>query len=265
VIRLKQNAQRSGVDKWIKQLQVNDVTAKHMDDAGALGEIIEQVTGISKNMQGQYHTGRRSAREASNVQANGSNRLITIASINWTCGLGPLGRMMLSNLRDGLDEQTYVRVLGDGADPSGFAGFVPATKEKLAGNYDFEMFDGTLPSEKAANAQTLQELLMGMMSNPEVIQLLGYDPKALLREILLLKGIRNPERFILVPPGTPPPGTVQPDPNQMQNGNSSVRQMNGAPTITKPNKSGNQNEPFDLISDAGSPSASSVVNGVVSW
>ena len=268
VIRLKQNAQRSGVDKWIKQLSVNDVTARHMEDAAGIGRLIEETTGISDNMQGQFHTGRRSAQEARQVQANGSNRLIVLGSVIWTEGLAPLGRQMLSNLRDGLDEETYVRVLGQGADPGQFNQFVPVSKEMLVGNYDFELFDGVLPSEKALQAQTLQELLMQLMSNPEVIPLLGYDPKALLREILILKGIRNPERFILMPPGMPAPGQPQPGPDGQPAqpvDNVSMRQMNGAPTMRAPARNGNPNSPKVKLTGGGTMFPSSIASGTIAF
>ena len=115
---------------------------------------------------------------------------------------------MLSNLRDGLTDETYVRVMGmkGQATPE----FVKVKKEDLVGHYDFEVFDGTLPSERFHSAQALEDLLQGLMANPQLAMLLGLDIKKLLLEVLFLRGIRNPERFELRPE------QQQADPNVIQ-------------------------------------------------
>jgi hypothetical protein len=197
VIRLKSDAARTGVDKWIKQLDVVDVTANHMRDAEELHGTVQLVTGISENAMGQYHTGRRSATEARNVNSSTAARLKLNATMLWGQALEPLGRQMLSNHQQGLDVDTFVRVLGETADPADYMQFVKVTKDDLVGDYDFEIFDGTLPSERGMQSQTIQEFLTELLSNPQFVPFLGYDPRKLLKEMLTLRGIRNPERFEL--------------------------------------------------------------------
>lgn len=202
VIRLKASAP-GGIDRVVKQLNVSDVTASHLNDVEMLMKLVQVTTGISENLMGQFHQGRRSATEARNVNSGAINRLKMQATIIYRTGLEPLARQMLSNLRDGLDEQTMVRLVG--IDPTIESGpnFMKADKADLVGNYDFEIFDGTLPSEKAFTAQALQDVLSALMSKPEVAIALSIDPKAILKEMLELRGVRNPERFNLppVPPG----------------------------------------------------------------
>lgn len=198
VIRLKPNVSSMGIDRWIMQLPVNDVTKDHINDAKLLQDAIQVVTGINDNALGQFHQGRRSATEARNVNSATAARLKMVALLIFKNALEPLARKLLSNLRDGLDEQTIVRVVGM-SDPSAPGEFLSVTKADLAGNYDFEIFDGTLPSEKHFQSQALEELLQSLFSNPEVIPMLGYDPRLLLKEVLELRGIRNPERFMLDP------------------------------------------------------------------
>jgi hypothetical protein len=215
VIRLKPIASsRGGVDKYIKQLAVSDVTANHLGDVKFLQDIVQLVTGISENLMGQFHQGRRSATEARNVNVGAAARLKMIASLVHEGALKPLAVQMLSNLRDGLDEETVVRVVGlDRAAESG-AEFVKASKGDLVGSYDFEVFDGTLPSEKGVTAQALQEVLGALMSNPSAAIALQIDPRAMLLEMLELRGVRNPERFTLL---SPPPQQVA-QPGEVANG-----------------------------------------------
>ena len=106
-----------------------------------------------------------------------------------------MGRQMLSNLRDGLENETYVKLLENKAIAT--PEFIEVTKADLVGHYDFEVFDGTLPSERMYTAQALEELLAGLLKNPQAAVMLGIDPKKLLMESLTLRNVRNPERFQL--------------------------------------------------------------------
>jgi hypothetical protein len=202
VIRLKEEAARLGIDRVIKQLEVRDVTANHIGDAKVLHDMVQVATGINDNALGQFNTGRRSATEAKNVNAATAARLKVVATIIWYAAMMPLAEKLLSNLRDGLDEETYVRVIGDTADPEQLAEFKKVTKNDIVGDYDFEIFDGTLPTERVMHAQALSELLQVLLTNPSAVLTLGYDPRLIMQEILELRGIRNPKRFML--PGNNP-------------------------------------------------------------
>jgi hypothetical protein len=195
VIRLQPDASRSGVERWIKQLEVRDVTGNHVQDAAFLQKMIETVTGINDNLLGQFHGGRRSATEARNVTASAGSRLKVISSILWTGALEPLGRQMLSNLRDGLTVQTYVRIFGSAAEGGSFQQFKQISRQDLVGDYDFAVFDGTLPSEKEYKADILMQLVEMLFGNPMAMQLLGLDPRMIVMDILRMKGIKYPERY----------------------------------------------------------------------
>ena len=228
LIRLKSSASRTGVDRWIKQLQVQDVTQGHMADAEAMFGFIQIVTGINENALGQFHGGRRSATEARVVNMAAASRLKLIAKIVYDTAIEPLGRKLISNHRDGLDVKTFVRMMGN--IPQGvvaYNNFVEADKTSLIGDYDFEIFDGTLPTEKMGIAQIMQEVLTVMLENPLALQLLGIDPRKLFNEMMYLKGVKNMERFYPDQPQVPqpdqtmmPPGTTTPPPlTQLVNGN----------------------------------------------
>mgnify|MGYP003643381798 CR=1 FL=1 len=208
VIRLKPGFANTGVDKYIKQLNVSDVTRSHITDVQSLVQFMSITTAISDNLMGQYHTGRRSAREASNTSNASSARLKNIIKIIYDTALMSLGQDMLSNSRDGLDEDTFVTVLGDEfPDWSAYEHFtnknggtkVAVNRTHLAGRSDFKLFDGTLPTEKIQQAETIEKTLLALMSNPQglpvLTQLLGYDPKKLFEEVLILRGVKHPKRF----------------------------------------------------------------------
>lgn len=194
-VRLKTAAQGTDVRKAALQLDVRDVTAAHMGDSKQMYDLSQVVTGISDNAMGQFASGRRSALEARNVNAGAAMRLKMHGILIFRNALEPMARKMLACSRAWLTVETFVRVRGELADPLEYAAFVAADRSKLVGSYDFEVFDGTLPSERGAQAQALQEFLQFLGSNPEAIMLLGYDPRKIMKEWLLLRGIHNPDRF----------------------------------------------------------------------
>jgi hypothetical protein len=206
VIRLKKGMARSGVDRWIKQLTITDVTQNHLKEADILQGLIELVTGINENALGQYSSGRRSATQTQAVNQGGSSRLRMIAHVIYSSCLDPMARNLLSNLRDGLDEPQLVRVMGlqtiqpvspYAVNSGNFAQFLTVDKSDLIGNYDFDLMDATLPSDKQRLAGIYQEILQECIQNPQGMALFGIDPRALFQEILELNGVKNPERFLL--------------------------------------------------------------------
>ena len=209
VIRLKPNVSQMGVDRFVKQLNVSDVTRGHIGDVEVLMKFVSMTTAISDNLMGQYHSGRRSAREASNTSAASGTRLRTIVKLIFDTCFRNLGKDMISNLRDGLDEDTFVTITGtDYPDwdaynafkvPNSNAQKIPVNRTTIAGRYDFKLFEGTLPSEKFAQAETLEQTLLALMKNPDgltiLTNMLGYDPAKLFTEVLTLRGIKHPDRF----------------------------------------------------------------------
>lgn len=230
-IVLKKNASRQGVAQWISQLKVQDVTAGHMSDADMLTKLMQVVTGINDNAQGQYNSGRRSATEARAVTAGAAGRLKTHAELNWTNVFQPLGQMMLTNSRQMLSAESFIRIVGRPSqdDPtklllfqSRFQAF-KSTLEELVGGDDFFIFDSTISSEKGFIAQSLQELFIAIVSNPTLAIGLGVDPRAMLKEIMFLRGVTNFSRFDLATnvatQQTPPPApqiTQPPTPDGTQ-------------------------------------------------
>jgi len=201
VILLKKGASRTGVDRYVKQLTVQDVTARHMDDIGQLTTIMQAVSGVNENAMGQYHTGRRSATEARVVAQGAASRLKNITESIWFSSLQPTGLKMLLNLRQGLDSNDIVRIAGrEWANPEKAEALAmfSASPEELVMQSDFFMYDGTLQSEKAYMSQTLMELFQQVITlGPSGIVNLELSPKLLLEKIYELLGVGSLKQFDL--------------------------------------------------------------------
>ena len=212
-IFLRKNASQTGVDRYIKQFQTQDNTQNFMQDVSNLKELMENASGFSAAMQGQYSSGRRSATQDRVVSQAGSARgKTTLASI-WEEAFAPLGRQLISNNRQEMDMETFARILGNIENIELlFEGF-KSTPLDIAAAEDFFVFDSTIPSEKAYLAQSMQEILMTMMQNPEVAGILGYGPeqiRVLFNEIYTLRGVSANRLPTPMPPQQVAPPVVPP-------------------------------------------------------
>jgi hypothetical protein len=198
-IMLKKNASQTGVDRYIKQFQITDPTQSFMADAAAIKSLLGEVTGYNETMAGQYSSGRRSATADRVVAQNGSARGKSTLGGIWDTLFEPLGRQLISLNRQEMDEETFWRVVGSGmkAEHPDLFTLFKADPVAIVCAEDFFVFDATIPSEKAFLAQSLQEVLLMMMQNPQVAQIMGYGPeqfKAILQDVYNLRGV-TPSRL----------------------------------------------------------------------
>lgn len=225
VIRMKATA-RGTIDQWFKQIQVTDVTQNHMQDIQTLWQFSQGAMGISENMTGQFSSGRRDATQSKAVASGASSRMKTVATVVWEVLFAAVGQQMLANLQDGLTFEEFRKIVGDDATPQRFAAFNKRS-EGVLGAYDFDIFDGTLPSEKGYVAQSMQELFLGMFSNPQSVMMLQQEPfRGLLVEIASLRNIPHPERFL--PPVAQPTNVT---PIQSDTGAGPTQPALGAPGV----------------------------------
>jgi len=218
VIFLKKSAPKlGGIQSHFAQLDYVDSTQGHFQDATFMTGLAQQVTGINENAMGQFTGGRRSATEARAVNAGAAGRMKLQASMIFWDHINPMGRKMLSNQRQGMSFETFKKILGTGPTiDEDWAKFHPADSGELVGTEDFFVFDITLESEKGFIAQSLQELLQAMMASPEIAQAWNINPKALLDEIMELRGVGKLDRFSNENAGVtdqPNNDLLQPNPN----------------------------------------------------
>lgn len=195
-IYLRAGAGKSGVDRWVKQLQMADTTSGHMVDAELLGKIMEVVTGVNGNAMGQYNSGRRSAQESRTVTAGAAGRMKMHGQLIWDTCLAPAGRQMMSNSRQALSFESFQKAISKNADDTRFQQFKGTPEEVITGD-DYFTFDSTLASEKGFIAQSLQELLVAIIANPLAAQQLDLDPRTMMNEIQDLRGAGPMSRFSL--------------------------------------------------------------------
>lgn len=219
VVWLKSGAPKlGGVGQHFGQLQYSDPTQSNFNDSQFMSQLAQSVTGINENAMGQFSGGRRSATEARAVTSGSAGRLKLVGSMVFESHFNPMGRKMLSNQRQGMTFEVFKKILGEKveSDPmtgetvdkvkEDYAMFHPADSSELVGSEDFFVMDSTLESEKGFIAQSLQELLQALMANPEAAQAFNINPKALLDEIMELRGVGDLSRFS---------NATQPDPNNI--------------------------------------------------
>ena len=198
ILRLKKSAPAiGGVQNFIQQLKTNDPTVTHVQDAQELMRVMQAVSGVSENAMGNFASGRRSATEARNVAAGGAARLRMVAVNVWQQALAPLGKVMLMNARQWMSEETFYRVVGEESDETmeAWEAFHKEEWWELVGNEDFFVFDATSQSEKGFVAQSLQELAIALMGNPEVLMATGLDVVKIIERIQELRGVKNLSQF----------------------------------------------------------------------
>lgn len=238
-IYLRKNASQTGVDRYIKQFATQDVTQMVMQDTAALKELLESVSGYNAMMQGAPSTGRRSAtQDRATIQGAGARGKTQLGSV-WDTFFEPMGKQLIANNRQEMTFETFQRILGpqwktvqvnpDTGMPwmlEELFVLFKADPITIATSEDFFVFDGSNPSENAFLAQSLQEILMTILQNPEVGAVLGYGPpqiQALFNEIYTLRGVTQsrlpaptPQPMLMQPPGQPgqpgAPANVVPGP-----------------------------------------------------
>lgn len=211
-IRMKKNAPPiGGLDNFITQLKTNDPTTTHVQDAEVMMRMMQTVSGVNENAMGSFHGGRRSATEARNVQAGSSARMKLISTSIWQMAIGPLGKQMLINARQWMTEETFYKIVGEDEDTmDAWLTFHKENWWELVGNEDFFVFEGTSASEKAFVAQSLQELVVALIGNPEVAMSMNLDINKMIETIQELRGVTNLKQFQREQPIEPPIGQVIP-------------------------------------------------------
>jgi hypothetical protein len=200
-IRAKKSAPPIGLDKFVHQLRTVDTTMSHLSDAGETIKLINMVSGVNENAMGQVASGRRSATENRAANTGASSRMKMEASCIWNQAMAPQGKKMLLNLRQEISLERFIKILGESEEIVAlYPQFKPENSYELIESEDFFVEDSTTATEKGYVAQSLQELVVAVMSNPMVMQVIPLDLKAMIEEIQSLRGVRNLSRFFIQTP-----------------------------------------------------------------
>jgi hypothetical protein len=224
IITTVQGAPKNGLDRYAMQLNFKDNTSSNFNDANELQRIMHMVTGVNDNAMGMVASGRRSATENRAANGGAAARMKVTATNIWTDMLAPQGAKMLCNLRYGLSFEAFQKYVGERPNIEElYAQFSPQDISQLVGARDVFIFDNTSESEKGFLAQSMQELLIAIATNPQLAGL--YDLDKLMEEVFYLRGVKS-RRFKFKPaagglgqiggppavnptiPGVPPPAEL---------------------------------------------------------
>lgn len=197
IIRLKPHAYGKDVRTLIHQLQTVDVTKNHIaSDMNVVLEFIQRMFGTNDSLMGMMEQGgRKTATEVRTSTGFGINRLKTMAEWHSAVGWSRMTQKLIQRTQQHYSQQKQFRLVGDQANFAPTFGMV--TPDAIAGFYDYEPVDGTLPVDRFAQAN-LWQMIMGQMANyPQIMA--TYDVAKIFGWVAHLAGIKNLQQFKLVP------------------------------------------------------------------
>jgi hypothetical protein len=203
VIRLKQQAMGLPVKEAIMQLIVQDVTMGHLQDIQTMRILADTITGVNDNMRGiQNPGGRKSATEARMSMQAGAGRLSQIAIRTSAQSMLPLANQMILNIQQFMPDKMWVEMTGDAQVPSSQM----LTPEMLVGSFNYQISDGSLPYDKTALVEVWQQILLGIMKDPQLRQ--QFDIGKIFEYTAMLGGAKNIDAFKAPPPPPMPPAPM---------------------------------------------------------
>ena len=197
IIRLRRRAMGRDINTFIKQFPVTDVTAQNVNELGFTMEMMKLVSGATDPVMGLFaQTGdRKSATEWRGTHDSALYKIERAARVGGIMALYPLGYMLASQTQQYMENDSYVRLVGDQtAELSALYG-------KSAGKvsiydilieYDTVIGDGSMPSSGDPNVwmQSMQ-LVAG---NEQLMQ--TFDIVRLFKQWAKFAGAKNIGEFV---------------------------------------------------------------------
>lgn len=199
LIRMRRAAWGRGVENAVKQLPVNDVTSRHIQDSGYIMEIMNRVTGANDGLQGFT---RRSSAEISATEARGSNagalsRLERIAKVIGMQGMYDISYLFASHTQQLMSQDTYVKTVGEWEQVLstiyGPVGRVPVSPMDISVDYDVILKDGSIPG--GGFAELWIQLYQIIAQNPQIG--MQFDMVRIFKHIAISLGAKNVNDFVL--------------------------------------------------------------------
>lgn len=204
IIRMKQAAVGLPIQQAIEQLVVQDVTGGHLADIQTIRMLADTTTGVNDNLRGiQTQGGRRSATEARMSMQAGATRLSQMAVRISSQKMLPMAQQMIMNIQQFMPPEMWIEVTGDTGKRRGMS----VTPDMLAGSFNYQVSDGSLPMDKAALVEVWKEILFGIARDPELRQ--RFNLVEIFKYTAELGGAKNIDSFEAPPPALPqiaPPG-----------------------------------------------------------
>ena len=190
------------VQTGIKQLNVQDVTQGHIQDAQILQNMMQQATGASDSLQGQIgrRTTRVSASEIQGTRQSGLARLERVAQIISMQAMQPIAYQFAHNAQQFMEQEQFVEVTGKlrealqqsrGGEPN--RGRVSVNPFDILVDYDVIPNDGTIPGQE--DGELWVNLYQILSQNPKVAQ--NFDMVRIFKHTARQLGADSVEDFEL--------------------------------------------------------------------
>lgn len=223
IIRMKPAMTGRDVRAALTQLNIVDVTGRHMVDVEAFSRAADALTGVTDNLRGlQDSGGRKTATEVRTSSEAAASRLAAHARLISAMAICPLARQMSLNIQQFMDDTFYFRLLGE----EGMQAPVQVGPEELAGDFTFPIHDGTLPVDRVAMLDVWKQIFQAVLADPQLRQ--SFDIVRLFEWLAQLGGAQNLGSFKMQMqgqgmmgqgmPGMPLPGQGMPLPGQAMPG-----------------------------------------------
>lgn len=192
LIRIKRAAYGQDVREMVHQLQIQDVTANHVNDLEMFIRLADSLTGVNDNLRGLQDSGsRKTATEVRTTGEAGASRLAASARLRSAQGLTDLAEMMSLNIQQYMSEEFYIQLMGASAQTRP----IRMSPEHISGDFHFPIHDGTLPQDKLAQLDVWKEIFMTIAQDPNLSQ--QYDAPGIFSWVAELGGAKNLNRFKL--------------------------------------------------------------------
>lgn len=228
LIRMRRSAWGRGVENAVKQLQVNDITRTHIQDAASIIEYMQRTSAATDSVSGMIRkSGERvTAQESKSTTQNALSRLTKSAKIASLQAMQDIGYMFAVHTQQLMSKDTYVKASGTWAEvlrkEYGEQSRLHVTPFDLIVDYDVVVKDGS--TAVGGDTEGWIEIFRIMSQQPQMYT--NFDMVRIFKHIARIMGAKDINEFILQQGPVPP---VQMSVNSTQNIEKGVQQGNMVP------------------------------------
>lgn len=208
--RLRPEAFGTDITKMFHQVPVTDVTQNNMRDLQQMLGLGERTLGINDQIMGVLNTGgRKTATEVRTAAGFGTNRLKTNTEYMSAMGFSHHSMKLVQNSQQFYDGDKKFKIVGDLAMAAG-PNFMNVTPDMIMGFFNFSPVDGTLPVDRAAQANLWKDMMSNLRMMPPQVAA-GFDWIKIFSWVGSLAGLKNINQFKVqvMAPGMDPTAQVQ--------------------------------------------------------
>ena len=206
LIRMRRSAWGRGVENAVKQLQVNDITRTHIQDAASIIEYMQRTSAATDSVSGMIRkSGERvTAQESKSTTQNALSRLTKSAKIASLQAMQDIGYMFAVHTQQLMSKDTYVKATGSWADvlkkEYGDKSRLNVTPFDLIVDYDVVVKDGS--TAVGGDTEGWIEIFRIMIQQPQMYQ--NFDMVRIFKHIARIMGAKDINEFILEQGPVPP-------------------------------------------------------------